>query len=507
MKNFKDFMENKIVAEKSQNDFFENEDSINEVKFSEKNLKKVVNLYSSLMGKQMKGKFYPIGLEDFKRKTGPGKGFRVMNDAGEQLRFNWDQKRSKKAQFDLTSIDYWKEGNINFQKPTRTVMFAPDLNVVQVLSKVVDALVVGHINEARFYIEEANKFLFEKKTGKEKGEWMASHGLTKYGTSDRMRKLVSKKRPDLVEELEIFLGEEEKNTFEAPVKEMEKMLDKTVYANPETVFEDIEDLLSLVATGKWRTLIVCGQGGIGKTFHITEGDRSLPKLLGPEGDKWTYHSGTKAAPYALYKTLFQERQKIIVFDEADSLLKNKDIQMMLKPILDTSGGNMAEYMSGTQNMVGMSEDQIREYCDFVDSEIADGKLIGPGKKDIKAPSKFYFEGAMIFISNMKASEIEGAIMSRSIFVDVYLAEQDILKRIKTIAMAQAKNDPDTTDEDVEAIMESLGGHSQAPTQEITYMTPEYARKSKQITVRAYSLANTMRKSGLKRWAELAALYA
>jgi hypothetical protein len=249
-------------------------------------------------------------------------------------------------------------------------------------------------------------------------------------------------------------------------------------------------------------------GGIGKTFHITEGPRSLPKLLGPEGDKWTYHSGTKAAPYSFYKTLFQERDKVIVFDEADSVLKHKDIIMMLKPILDTSGDNKAEYMSGTENMVGKSKEQIMEYSSFVDNEIASGKTIGVGKKDVKIPSKFYFEGAMIFISNMKASEIEGAIMSRSIFVDVYLAERDVLKRIETIARAQAKDDPDTSEDDIDEIMEALGGGSVGGSDhEIIYMTPEYARKSKQMTVRAYSLANTMRKAGIARWAHLSALYA
>jgi len=158
-------------------------------------------------------------------------------------------------------------------------------------------------------------------------------------------------------------------------------------------------------------------------------------------------------------------------------------------------------------MVGKTQDQIKEYSDFVDEEIANGKFIGMGKQDVKIPSKFYFEGGMIFISNMKANQIEQAIMSRSIFVDVYLAATDVIKRIDSIARAQASGDPLTSEENVDEIMEALGGGVQAPTHEIKYMTPEYARKSKQLTVRAYSLANTMRKAGIARWAHLAALYA
>jgi len=248
-------------------------------------------------------------------------------------------------------------------------------------------------------------------------------------------------------------------------------------------------------------LVVCGQGGIGKTFHITEGPRSLKELLGPEGGEWTYHSGTKAAPFSFYKTLFQERDKVIVFDEADSLLKNPDIVMMLKPILDTSGKNMAEYMAGTENMVGRSDAEIEDYCQEVDAEIMAGASIGMGKNDVKLPSKFKFTGGMIFISNMRANQIEGAIMSRSIFIDVYLAQQDVLKRIKSIATHKYGADI------AEQLMEGLGQTSSGPEMEVQYMTPEYARKNKPFTVRSMDLAYILKTSGLTRWAELAQLYA
>jgi hypothetical protein len=167
--NFKEYMANKLNEAEIQ---------LNEVKFSEKNLEKVVKLYSSIMGKQMDGAFKPLGMEEFKRKTGVGKGFRVMNNAGEQLRFNWDAKKAKKAQFDLTSIDYWKAGELDFQKPTRTVMFGAELNVIQVLGKITDALKTGTINEAQELIEDANDFLFEGgDTRAERKKWLKDQGL------------------------------------------------------------------------------------------------------------------------------------------------------------------------------------------------------------------------------------------------------------------------------------------------------------------------------------------
>jgi predicted alpha/beta hydrolase family esterase len=39
------------------------------------------------------------------------------------------------------------------------------------------------------------------------------------------------------------------------------------------------------------------------------------------------------------------------------------------------------------------------------------------------------------------------------------------------------------------------------------MTAEYARKTKPFTVRSLDLGHILRQSGLKRWAELASLYA
>lgn len=476
-------------------DFSDVEAALNEAAFSEKNLEKVAILYGKILGKKMGGAFVKISTESFKRRTGEGRGIRLMNNTGTQLRFNYDLKIAKTGNYEVTSIDYWAPNNTSLTKPTRTVVLPSDLNVVKILDKVEKALLTGQVNEE---VNEA------KRSNQEKQDWLTSKGLPKSlaGSEKAMKKRAGEM--GLEAELEVFLGMEESNSLETELKTSTKAASKEVYANPETVFDDIEDLLSVVAAGKWRTLVVCGMGGIGKTYHITEGPRSLKALLGPQGGEWEYHSGTKAAPFSFYRTLFQERDKIIVFDEADSLLKNPDIVMMLKPILDTSGDNMAAYMSGTENMVGRSEREIRAYAEEVDERIADGEPIGFGKNDVKLPSKFYFEGAMIFISNMRADQIEGAIMSRSIFIDVYLAQQDVLKRIRSIAMAKyASFGADY----VEQLMEGLGQTSTEAEVEVTYMTPEYARKNKPFTVRSMDLAHILKQSGLSRWAELAQLYA
>jgi len=266
-KNFKDFMAEKFKGSNLSMV------AVNELAFNETKISKVVELYGRIMGKKMGGKFLSLGVEEYTRKRGRGKGIRTMNNEGQMLRFNWDEKLAKKSSFELTSIDYWAKGNIDFELPTRSVRFGPELNVVQVLGKITDALLTGSIHESLGIIDEANLMLEAAKRNRDEREaWLASKGLPRSikGSVTVMRR-VAKER-GFAEELEIFLGEPEKNTFEGEIKEVEKAFDDKHYADPQTVFEDIEDLVGLIATGDWRTLIICGQGGIGKTFEMRVAD-------------------------------------------------------------------------------------------------------------------------------------------------------------------------------------------------------------------------------------------
>jgi len=237
---------------------------LTEATFSEKRLVKVVQLYSKILGKTMGGEFKPLGLESYKRKSGPGKGYRVMNNKGVQLRFNWDTNVAKEGEYTVTSIDYWATNNNDFQHPTRIVKLAPDLNVVQILGKLSDALLTGSIHESK-------KILGEAKLSKaDREKFVAKHDLpASYSASNHVLNKAAEKR-GLTAQLEAFNGSPETNSFEGEIKKVEKAFTKQVYANPETVFEDIEDLLGLVASGKWRTLIVCGQGGIGKCLQAEQ---------------------------------------------------------------------------------------------------------------------------------------------------------------------------------------------------------------------------------------------
>jgi hypothetical protein len=499
------------------------ESDLNEATFNAKRLDKVCKLLSKLTEKRF-GKLGRLGtVERFDNNIlGYGRGYRyISNTSGAMFRFNWLQesdrdknKDLKDLKFSISGVDYWKPGT-NFNTPSVSIKFGSHLNIVQVWESILNTLESGKISESdeNLMTTSLNATLNERRTKKEKEDWMKSKGLPKsYGKNgdDVLLKYVNKKGgAELAEELEVFLNSTETNTIEdAIVKSEKKFADSKVYSDPDYVFDDIEALTGMVGRGDWRSLVVCGMGGVGKTFHI---NKKLKELLGSD---YIYHSGVNASAASFYTTLFQERKEVIVFDEADDLLLDKEIVMMLKPLLDTYGDNTAEYFKNTQSMVGRDENEIKAFSDEVDIDILAGQIPNQrGNAGVLLPSKYYFEGSMIFISNLPASKIDQAIMSRSMFIDVHLAAHDVQKRIRTILDLGITEDVDEglltyRKNDVDEVLEALGqdpNFEDAPT--VQYMTPELSRKGKQLTVRSGKIGLLMKLTNLPDWKRLCGMYA
>lgn len=516
---------------------------LNEAEFKKENIAKVMQLYRKLFGKYFGGEFKILAEEEYKKQGEKGTGIRLMNDKNYQLRFNWKlsdsnallkQNKADKTRLYISSIDYWEPTNLDFEKPSTTITFLKSINVVQIwkgLAKVIKKGIRGKysLNDLKVDADD----LQESNTGTSTGKFSdffysslneAQADDVSWGTRKRFLKDMGIKNaqtrsqasefdkllkddPSLQAKfdeyiVEINAGKKESNSTGERLRKADKALEEKVYADPDFVFQDIEDLTTLVAKGGLKSLIVCGMGGVGKTFHIT---KKLKEILGDQPGPWYYHSGMKASPVSFYMKTFEERKAIIVWDEADSLLTNDDIIMMLKPALDTSGDNTMEYSRGS-SVLGKTKKEIKAICDEIDISLASGKTLGLMNRNefVQVPGKFYFEGSMIFISNMPAKKIEGAIMSRSVFVDVYLCAKDVQKRIMSIMRAKYKN---YTEEQLNKFADAMGGFSSGPEEEVTYMTPEYARKHKPVTVRSMELAITMEQAGLSNWARLASLYA
>lgn len=502
--------------------FLKERQALTEAQFSGDKVAKVLSLYGILFGKKLGGTFYYFTSEKVNKRGDKFVGYRLMNSDGYQLRFNFEKgsvsnfsKNVSKNEVICKSIDYWEPG-APFDLPTLTCNFAPNVNVKQIYDKLCKLLKSG--KTGKFSYEDLGADLTEAIGSKEYVDFLSSRGMKRslgYKGGKVFKQAIhdaglEKEWEEYV--LEITKGKPESNSTQAEFDNTQKELDDHVYANPKTVFKDIEALVTMAGTKSIKSLIICGLGGIGKTYHVT---KALKEMFGPSGSYWHYHSGAKISARSMYTTIFDERKEVVVFDEADSILTNNDCIMMLKPALDTSGDNTFEYLTGTYNVSKLPKDELETYCDQCDAVRRNGGELRfstkqPASDETKYmpyPSKFYFTGSLIMISNMRASKIDQAIMSRSLFVDVYLCATDIRNRIEDILKAQGY-----PEKDINEVLDALSGKADnsdatGPTPGVTYMSAAIARQNKPLTVRSAVVALKMKQQGIPNWQRMAGMYA
>ena len=497
---------------------------LTEAQFTRDKLDKVTKLYGKLFGKKFGGEFKVAFTEEFQRQDGTkGFGYRLFNKHGYQLRFGFlkgditaFKETPKRDTFIVDSLDYWDKDNRELDRPTITCTFSASCNVVQIYEKLcellrkkkvgtfkLDDFITEAVDASGTKIKDRAPFLKNNK-GLFKSKGIKISPL--FGDADAFGQAVTD--AGLEDEWNEFYatlekGKRETNSVQNNVRSTQKQFDEIIYSDPKYVFEDIKALTKFVANGGSKSLIICGMGGIGKTYEVTS---TLSKIFGEPGDKYTYHSGAKISPRSFYSAVFRERDILQVWDEADSILKQDDTIMMLKPALDTSGKPAMEYVTNTLPMNGKKEPEIRDYCaqcDAADTLIYTNNPNKLKEGEMVFPSKFYFDGQMIFISNMRASEIEDAIKSRSIFIDVYLCATDTFNRMKTIMKAKY---PNKTDEDINEFLETMGASIPTAEEDIVYMTPELARKKKPLTIRSMILGMALKDAGVDGWQRIASLY-
>ena len=161
-------------------------------------------------------------------------------------------------------------------------------------------------------------------------------------------------------------------------------------------FEILQDLTSMVVNNTTPSLIVTGEGGLGKTYTITK----TIEDMGLDNNNFVFFKGYSTAR-GLYNTLYDNNDKLIVFDDCDSVLEDKVAINILKSALDSYDNRQISWMA---NM----------------------------RKGDEYPNQFEFTGRIIFISNKKKEKIDGAILSRSLVVDLDMTPAEKIERMKTI---------------------------------------------------------------------------
>jgi hypothetical protein len=197
-------------------------------------------------------------------------------------------------------------------------------------------------------------------------------------------------------------------------------------------FDFMKDLAKMVIEKEARALVIGGKGGIGKTYTVTQAFKELGKVdcaalvpniedLKPievedseeeieekvlaemslfKGDYVVVKGHVSAK--ALYRLLWENRNRTILFDDCDKVLQDSAAVMLLKPALDTYEDRWVSW-------------RVEGFA-----------------KDADLPPTFKFNGSIIFITNMDLAKIDEAVMTRCYKVDASMTFAQRIERMESV---------------------------------------------------------------------------
>ena len=161
-------------------------------------------------------------------------------------------------------------------------------------------------------------------------------------------------------------------------------------------FGFLNDLTTMVVNGVTPSLLVCGQGGLGKTHSVSKTIEANDLY----DSEYVFFKGYSTAR-GLYNTLYDNNGKLIVFDDCDSVLDDKVAVNILKSALDSYEKRTISWMAKMN-------------------------------KSDEYPQHFDFTGRIIFISNKSKEKIDEAVLTRSLTVDLTMTPDDKVARMESI---------------------------------------------------------------------------
>ena len=170
-------------------------------------------------------------------------------------------------------------------------------------------------------------------------------------------------------------------------------------------FGFLSDMVTMLAKKDQPSVVVTGPGGLGKSHTVTTtlASSGLIDISGLDiGDDVPANSYRVVKGYStakgLYRTLYENRNSVVVFDDCDSVLKDATSLNILKAALDSYSRRIISY----------------------NADIRDTDL----------PNAFEFTGGVVFISNMSNSTLDQAIVTRSLSVDLNMTTEQKIERMK-----------------------------------------------------------------------------
>lgn len=231
-------------------------------------------------------------------------------------------------------------------------------------------------------------------------------------------------------------------------------------------FGFVSDMVTMLAQGAQASVVVTGPGGLGKSFTVNQTlsangftDVSTveelavgTKVNGPKSFRVIKGYST---PKGLYRTLYENKDGVIVFDDCDSVLKDPVSLNLLKGALDSYSKRIISWRA----------------------DIRDEDL----------PTTFEFKGRIVFISNLASSQIDQAIITRSMAVDLSMTKMQKIERMRHLLNTG----------------EFMPEFAKAEKQDAMYLIESVKDNVKELSLRTLIQVTKIRKSAGKNWKDLA----
>ena len=194
--------------------------------------------------------------------------------------------------------------------------------------------------------------------------------------------------------------------------------------DPAVMFSNLERLTKMVGRGIQPSLVLTGMAGVGKTHLVKE---TLKNMGLTESTDFVHFKGRSTAA-GLFITLYNNSNKIVIFDDCDSVFKDDDAVNILKAALDSYDTRRISYIS--------SKPLKDEWGNPL-------------------PAHFEFTGKVIFISNINQSRLDEAIRSRSFVADITMNTTQMFQRMEQLMESMERSIPLVAKQQALEIMKRL----------------------------------------------------
>jgi len=231
-------------------------------------------------------------------------------------------------------------------------------------------------------------------------------------------------------------------------------------------FGFVSDMVTMLANGAQASVVVTGPGGLGKSFTVNQtltanGFKDVSTLedfaVGAviKSNKAFRVIKGYSTPKGLYRTLYENRDGVIVFDDCDSVLKDPVSLNLLKGALDSYSRRIISWRADI--------------------------------KDEDLPTTFEFKGRIVFISNLASTQIDQAIITRSMAVDLSMTRQQKIERMRHLLDSG----------------EFMPEFDKATKNDAMSLIDKLQDKVKELSLRTLIQVTKIRKSAGSNWANLA----